>query len=127
MRKASSTPSLGNGRIGKQLFQVADLRVLVLLHAQPMSGYELRKKMLNSFKFNMSYGTLYPHLRTLESSKLITGRWRRSELNKTNKKRTYTLTSKGKNILRTNIDNLSTMVSRMHQMLSRRVRSRIPS
>ncbi len=125
MVSSSGVSVSGNTRIGKQLFQVADLRVLCLLHSQPMSGYELRKKLLNSFKFNMSYGTLYPHLRTLESSKLITGKWRRSELNKTNKKRIYSLTERGQNILRTNVENLSNIAHKMHQMLTGRVRTRV--
>ncbi len=126
MRKINNVPTSG-GRIGKQLFQVADLRVLILLHSQPMSGYELRKKLMNSFKFNMSYGTLYPHLRTLEGSRIITGKWLRSELNRTNKKRIYKLTGRGRDILKTNVDNLSKIASKMRQMLSNRVRSKIRS
>jgi DNA-binding PadR family transcriptional regulator len=52
---------------------VLELAILGLLHAAPMHGYELRKRLnvllgpLRAF----SYGTLYPCLRTLSSKGLI--------------------------------------------------------
>jgi DNA-binding PadR family transcriptional regulator len=53
---------------------VLELAILGLLHASPMHGYELRKRLnallgpLRAF----SYGTLYPCLRTLSAKGLIT-------------------------------------------------------
>jgi DNA-binding PadR family transcriptional regulator len=48
---------------------VLDLAVLGLLHESPMHGYELRKRLnavLGAFRA-LSYGTLYPCLKDLES------------------------------------------------------------
>ncbi|MCV2392862.1 helix-turn-helix transcriptional regulator [Actinotalea sp. M2MS4P-6] len=52
---------------------VLELAILGLLHDTPMHGYELRKRlnlMLGSFRA-LSYGSLYPALRTLSDGGLI--------------------------------------------------------
>ena len=54
---------------------VLDLAILGLLQEAPMHGYELRKRLnllLGSFRA-LSYGSLYPALRTLVERELIVG------------------------------------------------------
>lgn len=53
---------------------VLELAVLGLLHTQPLHGYELRKQLntvLGAFRA-ISYGSLYPCLKDLQSGGLIT-------------------------------------------------------
>jgi DNA-binding PadR family transcriptional regulator len=52
-----------------------DLAVLGLLHESPMHGYELRKQLatkLGAFRAAISYGSLYPTLRRLQTDGWIT-------------------------------------------------------
>src|SRR5690242_13145438 len=52
-----------------------DLAILGLLHESSMHGYELRKQLttkLGTFRAAISYGSLYPTLRRLQSSGYIT-------------------------------------------------------
>jgi len=52
-----------------------DLAILGILHESPMHGYELRKQLttkLGAFRAAISYGSLYPTLRRLQASHLIT-------------------------------------------------------
>jgi DNA-binding PadR family transcriptional regulator len=51
-----------------------DLAILGILHESPMHGYELRKQLttkLGAFRAAISYGSLYPTLRRLQASHLI--------------------------------------------------------
>ncbi len=52
-----------------------ELAILGLLHESPMHGYELRKQLatkLGAFRAAISYGSLYPTLRRLQSAGWIT-------------------------------------------------------
>jgi DNA-binding PadR family transcriptional regulator len=52
-----------------------DLAILGLLHETPMHGYELRKQLatkLGAFRAAISYGSLYPTLRRLQTDGWIT-------------------------------------------------------
>jgi DNA-binding PadR family transcriptional regulator len=52
-----------------------DLAILGLLHESPMHGYELRKQLatkLGTFRAAISYGSLYPTLRRLQTDGWIT-------------------------------------------------------
>jgi DNA-binding PadR family transcriptional regulator len=52
-----------------------DLAILGLLHESPMHGYELRKQLvtkLGAFRAAISYGSLYPTLRRLQTDGWIT-------------------------------------------------------
>jgi DNA-binding PadR family transcriptional regulator len=54
---------------------VLDLAILGLLHESPMHGYELRKQLtakLGAFRAAISYGSLYPTLRRLQTEGSIT-------------------------------------------------------
>ena len=51
-----------------------DLAILGLLHESAMHGYELRKQLvakLGAIRAAISYGSLYPTLRRLQSDGLI--------------------------------------------------------
>jgi DNA-binding PadR family transcriptional regulator len=87
--------------------QLVDIEILYLLTFSPKSGYELRKKLLGWFKINISYGTLYPHLHSLEKMGLIVGTWQQKFDEAPLKKRMYSLTPAGQKILRSNVENLS--------------------
>jgi len=52
-----------------------DLAILGLLHESPMHGYELRKQLstkLGAFRAAISYGSLYPTLRRMQTEGWIT-------------------------------------------------------
>ena len=52
-----------------------ELAILGILHESPMHGYELRKQLitkLGAFRAAISYGSLYPTLRRLQSENWIT-------------------------------------------------------
>jgi len=54
---------------------VLDLAILGILHEAPMHGYELRKQLalkIGPMRAAISYGSLYPSLRRLQASGLIT-------------------------------------------------------
>jgi DNA-binding PadR family transcriptional regulator len=54
---------------------VLEFAILGLLHESPMHGYELRKQLttkLGTFRAAISYGSLYPTLRRLQSAGCIT-------------------------------------------------------
>jgi len=100
-----ATQSAGEGTSAAK--QLVDIEILYLLTFSPKSGYELRKKLLSWFKINISYGTLYPHLHSLEKSGLIVGTWQQKFDEAPLKKRMYSLTPLGQKILRNNVENLS--------------------
>lgn len=83
---------------------VLELAVLGLLHDAPMHGYELRKRLsgvLGAFRA-VSYGSLYPCLKTLEHRGWVTtsgaaGPARRGRI-------TYELTAEGKEQFQTLLD-----------------------
>ena len=82
-----------------------------------MSGYEMKKMMGLSFNSNISYGTLYPHLRYLESSRLIEGTWESRRWRTTLKKRVYRLTVSGKDAMIRNVEDLSETTQKLQSML----------
>lgn len=87
--------------------QLVDIEILYLLTFSPKSGYELRKKLLSWYKISISYGTLYPHLHSLEKMGLILGTWQQKFDEAPLKKRMYSLTPLGQKILQANIESLS--------------------
>ncbi len=93
--------------------QLVDIEILYLLTFSPKSGYKLRKKLLSWFKISISYGTLYPHLHSLEKSGLILGAWQQKFDEAPLKKRMYSMTPLGQKILRNNVENLSKIATTM--------------
>lgn len=64
------------GRVMRSKTTVLETAILGLLKDSPLHGYELRKQLnsaLGSFRA-LSYGSLYPCLKTLERDGLITGK-----------------------------------------------------
>jgi DNA-binding PadR family transcriptional regulator len=99
--------------------QLLDLEILYLLTFGAKSGYELKKNLLSSFNLNLSYGTLYPHLHSLEKEELIHGNWEFQEENAPLKKRVYTLTTAGSEKLARSMGSLSKIALTMQYMFMR--------
>lgn len=99
--------------------QLLDLEILYLLTFGAKSGYELKKSLLNSFGLNLSYGTLYPHLHSLEKDEVIHGNWEFQADNAPLKKRVYTLTTSGSEKLARSMGSLSKIALTMQYMLMR--------
>jgi DNA-binding PadR family transcriptional regulator len=99
--------------------QLVDIEILYLLTFSPKSGYELKKQLLNWFKINVSYGTLYPHLHSLEKTGFITGKWHQKFESAPLKKRVYSLTEPGNQILRGSIESLTKIALTMQFMMTR--------
>ena len=108
--------------------QLVDIEILYLLTFTPKSGYELRKQLLNWFKINVSYGTLYPHLHSLEKTGFITGKWQQKFESAPLKKRTYSLTQAGNDVLRGSVESLTKITLTMQFMMTHvNMRPQIPS
>ncbi|MDG6904421.1 MAG: helix-turn-helix transcriptional regulator [Nitrososphaerota archaeon] len=108
--------SEGASNLAKQL---VDIEILYLLTFGPKSGYELKKQLQNWFKIGVSYGTLYPHLHSLESIGYVTGKWQQKFETAPLKKRTYTLTHSGEETLRGSIESLTKIALTMQFMMTR--------
>jgi DNA-binding PadR family transcriptional regulator len=92
------------------------LEMLSLLHTKPLTGYELRKSIKASFNHEISFGTLYPNLASLERLGLIQGRWVSLGENQLRRKRIFTLTDVGKNFLTENLEKLNRLTGIMQKM-----------
>jgi PadR family transcriptional regulator PadR len=75
---------------------VAPVVVLQILSRGEMYGYELSKaiEQRSGEILTLGKGTLYPLLYNLEAKKLIRGRWEKTSSDR--KRRYYSITSKGK-------------------------------
>lgn len=71
-----------------------DILVLSELRKVPMSGYDVISSIFDKFSFLPSSGSVYSLLYSLEREGLIKGGWN-------GRKRIYTLTSKGEEIVET--------------------------
>jgi DNA-binding PadR family transcriptional regulator len=92
------------------------LEMLSLLHTKPLTGYELRKSIKASFNHEISFGTLYPNLASLERLGLIQGKWVSLGENQLRRKRIFTLTDSGKGFLTENLDKLHRLTESMQKM-----------
>jgi DNA-binding PadR family transcriptional regulator len=99
--------------------QLVDLEILYLLNFGPKSGYQLKKNLSKSFHLDLSYGTLYPHLHSLDRAELISGTWKYQSENAPLRKRMYSLTQKGLAKLSRGIGSLSRIALTMQFMLAR--------
>jgi len=86
--------------------KLPDLFILYTLSSGPKTGYEVKKFVSQLFGATMSYGTLYPHLYSLERAGLIRGDWspRQNVLNM--QKKEYFLNSEGTKVIRSYIEAL---------------------
>jgi len=69
-----------------------DILILIELKKAPMSGYDVITSIFDKFNFLPSSGSVYSLLYALEREGLIKGGWN-------GRKRIYTLTSKGEEIV----------------------------
>jgi len=92
------------------------LEMLSLLHTKPLTGYELRKNIKASFNHEISFGTLYPNLASLERLGLIQGRWVSLGENQLRRKRIFTLTDSGIGFLTENLEKLHKLTESMQKM-----------
>ncbi len=99
--------------------QLVDVEILYLLNFGPKSGYQLKKNLHSSFHLDLSYGTLYPHLHSLDKAQLISGTWKYQSENAPLRKRMYSLTQKGLAKLSKSIRSLSRIALTMQFMLAR--------
>jgi DNA-binding PadR family transcriptional regulator len=99
--------------------QLVDIEILYLLNFGPKSGYQLKKNLYSSFHLNLSYGTLYPHLHSLDKAQLISGIWKYQSENAPLRKRMYSLTQQGLEKLSRSIGSLSRIALTMQFMLAR--------
>jgi DNA-binding PadR family transcriptional regulator len=99
--------------------QLVDVEILYLLNFGPKSGYQLKKNLASSFHLNLSYGTLYPHLHSLDKAELISGTWKYQNENAPLRKRMYSLTQKGFTKLSKCIGSLARIALTMQFMLAR--------
>lgn len=109
--KATETSSL--------VRRLVDLEILYLLTFSPKSGYELKKQLMSCFKINVSYGTLYPHLHSLEKTGYVDGKQHQKYESAPLKKCIYSLTSTGKEVLRGSIENLTKIALTMQFMMTK--------
>ena len=111
---SSSIKASSNG--SERLPDILRLEMLSLLHLKPLTGYELRKNIKASFNHEISFGTLYPNLASLERLGLIQGRWVSLGENQLRRKRIFTLTDLGKAYLSENLEKLGKLSATMQKM-----------
>ena len=101
--------------------QLLDVEILYLLNCEPCSGYELKKQLASVFELNLSYGTLYPHLRSLKEYGLIFGNSpdATSSPGPRSAKTTYALTFSGSVALRDAVQSLTRIGLTMHFTLNK--------
>jgi len=107
-------PKLSNG--SDRMPDILRLEMLSLLHTKPLTGYELRKSIKFSFNHEISFGTLYPNLASLERLGLIQGKWVSLGENKLRRKRIFTLTDSGRSFLTENLEKLHKLTESMQRM-----------
>jgi len=92
-----------------------DVEILYLLNCGPKNGYEVKKQLFQIYNLNASFGTLYPHLKSMEQAGLISGQnvsVGGSTITKT--MTVYTLTHSGSQLLRECIEWLTRIGNAMH-------------
>jgi DNA-binding PadR family transcriptional regulator len=79
-----------------------DVFILHTISASPKTGYDIQKYLSRVFGFKVSYGTLYPHLHTLETSDLVRGYWKPCKKNENMQKKEYHITELGRQMIESN-------------------------
>ena len=77
-----------------------ELVILQLLGEKEMHGYQIIKSIRKEYGVYLGPSTIYPLLNVLERRKLIRGRW---EMHKNRPRKTYQLTTYGRNQLHRSI------------------------
>lgn len=105
--------------INKELLKgTAKTLVLQLLSEREMHGYELLTKMREKSKnlIEITEGTLYPLLHTLEADGLLTASWEKSAGKR--KRKIYAITPEGKKSLKVRSKELMEFVSVIQRFVS---------
>jgi PadR family transcriptional regulator PadR len=84
-----------------------DLLILQLVKAHPTWGYNIIKETEARYGVKLRHGALYPMLNALEAKAFITST---KELNKGRIRKTYEITSDGRNLLQTYHDFLKEQI-----------------
>lgn len=90
-----------------------DLLLLGSLHVHPMSGYELKKKVASTYGVNVSFGTLFPRLASLQKSRLISCK----VLNE-GRKKIFAPTNIGTEIFQENLEDLKRVMDNLNGSLN---------
>ena len=98
---------------------LVDVEILYLLNFGPKNGYELNKDLESYFNLRLSYGTLYPHLHSLEKADLIKGTWEAEVEGVAPRKKNYSLTEAGRKSLEMNVEKISKISLEMQFMFAR--------
>ncbi len=98
-----------------KLVNVLDVLIMSRLWFRPMNGYEVRKEISSAYGVRVSFGTLYPHLHSLEqggfiSLAVISGSSRK-------RKKVYSLTAKGGELLVQTVRNLEKITKELSVIL----------
>jgi len=100
---------------GQKRLDYLDTFVLALLTSGSRSGYKLYKQLKSEFGTQVSFGTLYPRLRRLEKAGILLA----SKSVETGK-RSYELTPRGLELLRTNVREMRELAEKLMQILQQK-------
>jgi DNA-binding PadR family transcriptional regulator len=89
------------------------LQILSLLCAKPQSGYSLKSALKETFMRNVSYGTLYPNLYSLEKERFVSREIVQLSREKSVLKSIYCIEESGKVYLRRELERLKGLISIM--------------
>lgn len=106
MLRVSET-ALVSRTINSLVTDLLDVFILYTLNAGARSGYDVKKTLAKLFAVKVSYGSLYPHLHSLERAGLVTGERVPHAKAKDLIKIQYSMTEIGRASLRANVEALS--------------------
>ncbi len=84
-----------------------DVFIVYTLNGRSRSGYDIKKTLAKQFGVKISYGSLYPHLHSLESSGIMSVEVVPHSKAKDLTKKQYSLTTAGREALQANVEALS--------------------
>ncbi len=93
--------------VNRMVRDLLDVFILYTVNGGSRSGYDVKKTLGKLFAVKISYGSLYPHLHSLERSGLIVGEWVPHAKANSLKKKQYSLTELGRASLQANVEALS--------------------
>lgn len=83
-----------------------------LLH-RPMTGYQIKKKLASTYGFNVSFGTLFPRLDSLQKSELIS-----CEVLNGGRKKIFAPTTIGAEIFQENLEDMKRLMDKLTSALN---------
>jgi len=114
VRKTEVKPQLDNLVQEKVTKQLLDLQILYLLRNEPQTLYSTKKALKEVFGIERSFGTIHPHLLTLEKLRLIEGREERHSTKIHSRvRKIYHIRNSGRSFLQKDIASLSRLLLTM--------------